>query len=282
MREMSRPVLSLLASFGLAAACGGRAVSAARTTSSAGADSSLGGAGDVSGGASSIAEAGRPFDAGVALANGGAAGVERAVAGAGGASSPDTSANAGGAVSNGANSGAGTGTAGSTSNACSNTTWTATASVLCVPEGEGCPGWPPQPQTPAQAIDGDAQTRYTSGRAQTGNEQFAVTFPALVTLTGISLTSVKFGESGDDGPALYAVEYSTDGVTFTPFDPPLAGSGSGSEALPIPNTGGFAEANELTLSFLATTMKAIKVKQTGSKGFWWSIREFSVAACRTD
>jgi hypothetical protein len=274
MREMggSPVALALIISLGIAAACGGRATSDGPSTNGAAGASN---ATSVIGGAGSLLDSsGAP--------NGGAPAPARAGGGSGGNSaSPEAGSNVGGALSNGGDIGeAGFGTAGDASDACSNTAWTASASVLCAPQGEDCPGWPTQPQTAAQAIDGDPNTRYTTGRAQAGDEEFVVTFPATVTLAGITLTSVTFGDNGDDGPAMYAVEYSVDGATFAPFDPPLVGSGS--EALPIPNTGGLGGSNELSIPFPPTTMKAVKVKQTGTKGLWWSIRELSVRACHVD
>jgi hypothetical protein len=212
-------------------------------------------------------------------AGAGAGAVSGGTSGGGTSGSAEAGGSEGGAVSGGGvMSVAGAGTGGGPSDACSNTTWTASASVLCV-EDQGClGGWANNPQEPAQAIDGDPNTRYTSGRAKTGNEEFVVTFPALVTLAGISLTSCGLGDI-NDGPTQYAVEYSTDGASFVSFAPPLVGSGS--EALLIPSTDAFGS-NKLSIPFPATTMKAVKIKQTGTTGSWWSIREFTVDGCKAD
>jgi F5/8 type C domain len=215
------------------------------------------------------------------LPTAGAGAVSGRTSGGGTSGSAEASGNEGGAVSGGGvTSVAGAGTGGGPVDACSNMTWNASASVLCVQtyRDQECPGWANDPQDPAQAIDGDPNTRYASGGAQTGNEEFVVTFPALLTLSGISLTSALFGDV-DDGPARYAVEYSTDGASFMSFDPPLVGSGS--EALPIPSTDARGS-NKLSIPFPATTMKAVKFKQTGTKGNWWSIREFTLDGCKAD
>jgi len=280
MRQMSdsRAALSLITSFALAA-CGGRATSLG-AIGGAGGDSEAGGA------ASALGGAGSPLAGDGAAPSAGASCDSWVPGGSAGAASPEAGADAGDAASTAGSTGssgsageAGLGTAGGSADACSSRTWTASASVSCAPDG-GCPGWPTQPQTAAQAIDGDPSTRYTTGRAQTGNEEFVVSFPATVTLNGISLSSVDFGTGENDGPALYAVEYSTDSVLFMPFEPPIMGSGL--EALPTPYTGGWFGSNELSIPFPATSMRAIRVKQTGTKGWWWSIREFGVAGCRSD
>ena len=151
------------------------------------------------------------------------------------------------------------GEAGNSGNACSHTTWTATGSCIAAPEFMSfC-------QPGSLAVDGNPLTRFTTGAWQVGTEEFAVTFPSTVTLSGIELTSIAYGLE-NDGPAIFEVESSADGATFAPFAPPLTGSGAAT----------------LTITFPATRMKAVKVKQTGMKDWWWSIREFEGIGCRTD
>jgi hypothetical protein len=201
-------------------------------------------------------------------------GVAPAAGGAVGGSSgvPEVGLEAGSASQLGgaptSNSG-GQGSAGNPIDACSPTTWSATASALCVPEGEFCFGWAAGPQTPSQAIDGDPKTRYTSGRAQDGTEEFVVTFPATVTISGIAVTAPYTL----DASGAYAVEFSSDGTTFLPFAPPLTGAGLVSDPPWSPVT--------LNLTFPAIAMRAIKLKQTDTSGQrgWWSITEFTVRGC---
>jgi F5/8 type C domain len=210
----------------------------------------------------------------VGLGAGGMAPATGSAVGGGSSAVPEVAVEAGSASLLGgaptSNSG-GQAAAGNPIDACSPTTWTATASVLCVPEGESCVGWAAGPQTPSQAIDGDPKTRYTSGRAQDGTEEFVVTFPATVTISGIAVTApYAFDASG-----AYAVEFSSDGTTFLPFAPPLEGPG-------VAGAGGFASGPiTLTVTFPATAMKAIKLKQTDNSGQhgWWSITEFTVTSC---
>jgi hypothetical protein len=67
----------------------------------------------------------------------------------------------------------------------------------------------------------------------------------------------------------YRAEFSaTDGTTFTPFAPVVMGTGSAN----------------LTITFpAATTMKAIKIYQTGMvvapSTSWWAINEITLVGC---
>ncbi len=245
-------VVSLLATLGPLVACGGQSQ---RDSQPARGDANPpGSAGAVD----------RP-DASIAPAAGGA------FAGSGPApqTEPDTGnpAQLGGAPTS---EPGGQGGAGSPSNACSSTTWVATASVLCVPYGEFCAGWAFGPQTPTQAIDGDPTTRYTSGRAQAGDEEFTVTFPDTVSISGIAVTAPY----SLDASGAYALEFSVDGATFSAFAPPLTGPGPAAGPATGPVT--------LTISFPATSLRAIKLRQTDTsmQHGWWSIIEFTVIDCR--
>jgi hypothetical protein len=144
--------------------------------------------------------------------------------------------------------------------ACDHVTWTFVPNVLCdTPE---CVTLPANQKDPAGAIDGNLATRWTSGRSQSsgGVETVTVTFPASVTIRGISLVTTV----ADDGPAAYRVEHSDDGVTFSGFNPPVTGAGS----------------DMLTIQFpVATTMRAVRVIQTGGKTRGWSINELSTIGC---
>jgi hypothetical protein len=141
--------------------------------------------------------------------------------------------------------------------------------VLCNGDGQDCPGWSNNPQGPAQALDSDLTTRYTSGDAQRGNEELVASFPAELTIDGIE---VLFPYSLDT-PAAWAFEYSLDGVVFRPFDPPLEGG----EPTAAPGV-----RPSLTVAFAPTAMKALKMKQTGQKYGWFSIVELNVTDCRVD
>jgi hypothetical protein len=66
----------------------------------------------------------------------------------------------------------------------------------------------------------------------------------------------------------YDVSFSEDGQTFFEFWPPSSGPGSA----------------DLTISFPRTTMRALKVTQTGAQppgvASWWSIHELTVSDCQ--
>ena len=73
--------------------------------------------------------------------------------------------------------------------------------------------------------------------------------------------------NGGDGAKAYKLEYSTDGTTFVAFNPAVAGTGS----------------DNITITFPATVMKAIRMTQTGAvvapATNWWSIFEITFAGC---
>lgn len=142
---------------------------------------------------------------------------------------------------------------------CDRADWTFTPSALC--DTAACTGIPATQRDPAGAIDGDRSTRYTSGRYQgsAGPESVTLTFGHTVTLAGLNLFTSALG----DGPASYEVEYATTGTNFVAFNPPVAGTGS----------------DDLSISFPARAMNAVRVTQTGSKPWWWSIHELTLLGC---
>jgi F5/8 type C domain len=147
--------------------------------------------------------------------------------------------------------------------ACAQSTWTFFANTTCAMSACALDNLPPSQVDPANAIDGDLFTRYSTGSVQTGGEFVTVTFAAPVSIDGIEL----FTSSLTDAPVEYDVSYSTDGVTFMEFTPQVRGSGT----------------PDLVVSFLRTTMLAFKVTQTGAEPpgniSWWSIHELTVEDC---
>jgi hypothetical protein len=176
-----------------------------------------------------------------------------------------TGGTANGGTANGgtANGGTANGGAGNGAAACMHASWTIAATDECMDSNPSCPNIPVTQKALANAIDGDATTRYTSGKTQAGNESVTVTFPSTVTISGVGLTSMN-----GDGPVMYDVQYSPDGTTFMEFTPAVTGAGS----------------DLLTITFPAPqAMKAVRVKQTGMvmapATSWWSIYEFTVTGC---
>jgi F5/8 type C domain len=141
---------------------------------------------------------------------------------------------------------------------CNRTSWTFTPSVVCT---TNCAGMADAQRLPSNAIDGDVNTRYTTGIKQgsAGPESVVLTFTAPVTISGVSL----YAKATTDAPNMYKVEYSTDGATFMAFAPPLAGPGL----------------TTLLIPFAKTQLRAIRVTQTGVWPHWWSVNEMTVVGC---
>ena len=132
-----------------------------------------------------------------------------------------------------------------------------TANTVCT---TACAAMTDANKLPANAIDGNTTTRYTTGASQKGTEVVILAFPKPVTLSGINL----FTKNGD-GPLAYLVEQSLDGANFSSFTPARLGAGS----------------DNLTVTFPAPTkVLALRISQTGVKPTnWWSIHELTVMGC---
>jgi glucosylceramidase len=129
------------------------------------------------------------------------------------------------------------------------TGWTATASST--PTDSCCTG-----DVPANALDGDSATRWSSGVAQAANQWFQVDMKATKSFNSISLDA---GSSTGDYPHGYQVFVSSDGSNWGS----AVASGSGTGQL-------------VTITFATQSARYIKVVQTSSSGSWWSIHEFNV------
>ncbi|MGW0504977.1 DUF1996 domain-containing protein [Micromonospora sp. NPDC003241] len=119
--------------------------------------------------------------------------------------------------------------------------WTATAS------GGGA-------DTPARMLDGDTNTRWTSGAPMTNGQSFTVDMRSVRTISGISLLS-----TGADHARGYQVFLSTDGRNWTG---------------PVASGKGFT--NQTLVDFEARDARHVRVVQTGSASNWWSVAEFTV------
>jgi hypothetical protein len=153
--------------------------------------------------------------------------------------------------------------AGGTVNGCDRANWTFTPQYTCDYPGNGNCNFDINQRAPAGAIDGLANTRYTDGRTQAGGEYVIVSFAGKVKLSGMNVMTT----TGGDGAKAYRLEYSTDGTTFTVFTPAIAAVGGDNLMIPFP----------------ATTLKAIKMVQTGMAVApainWWSIHEITFTGC---
>jgi F5/8 type C domain len=239
---------------------------AAGTTGAAGTTAAAG----TTGAAGDSSAAGTTGAAGTTAAAGttGAAGTT-AAAGTTGAAGTTAAAGATGAAGTGpCVPGPTTGAGGGTGNACANTMWTFTPTAICAnPPNPAC-GFCGNAMTgtcaPKNAIDGNVATRYTSGQAQVGTEQFVLSFAAPVSVTGIKLDS---SGSPTDATTSYLAEYSLDGTTFQTWCPPLAGPGATTSDIVFP---------------ARITVKALRISQTGTSAAakWWSLQEVTVDGCQ--
>jgi hypothetical protein len=158
--------------------------------------------------------------------------------GSGGTGAAGTSGTAG--TTGSAGSGGSGGSGGST--ALSRTGWTATAS-----HNAG---------TAINALDGNRSSRWTSGTAMTNGMFFQVDMQATRSFNQITLDSAG---STNDFPRGWQVFVSGDGMSFGS----AIASGTGTSAL-------------VTMTFPAQSARFIKIVQTGSASFWWSIAELNV------
>jgi F5/8 type C domain/Alpha-galactosidase, CBM13 domain len=108
---------------------------------------------------------------------------------------------------------------------------------------------------PLNALDEDPDTRWSSGRDMDGTDEVIVDFGGTVKISSINM--LLAGYDSDDFPDSYALYGSNDGVKFSSSSF-TSSSGSVTE----------------TKSFSTQTLRAVKIKQTGSnKGRSWSIND---------
>ena len=113
-------------------------------------------------------------------------------------------------------------------------------------------------QMPAQAIDGNLSTRWSTGISQANGQYFQIDLGSSQSFSKLVLDATN---SPNDYPAGYAVYVSNDGQNWGS----AIASGSGSSAV-------------TTISFSTVAARYIKIVQTGSSGWWWSIHELNVYA----
>jgi hypothetical protein len=102
------------------------------------------------------------------------------------------------------------------------------------------------------AIDGNIATRWSSGRAQAGNEFFKIDLGSVG-----CVSQVRVVTSGTDFAASYTVSVSTDDVNYITI---AKGPGN----------------NLLQIRFLNRLARYIRINQVGTSTSWWSIDELTV------
>ena len=140
-------------------------------------------------------------------------------------------------------SGSGSGGGGPTGAALSRSGWTATSN-------------PTSGDVPANLLDNNLSTRWSSGTPMANGQYFIVDMKSAQTFNKLVMDSTN--ASGDYARG-YAVYVSNDGSNFGS----AIASGTGASAV-------------ITVSFSAQTARYIKVVETGSSSSWWSINEFNV------
>jgi hypothetical protein len=111
--------------------------------------------------------------------------------------------------------------------------------------------------SPANALDGNLSTRWSTGQTQTDGQWYEVDMGATNTFYELVLDAAS---SASDYPRGYQVNVSNDG---TNWGSPVA-TGAGTSAL-------------TTIPIPSQIARFIRVTQTGSvSGLWWSIAEFNV------
>lgn len=108
---------------------------------------------------------------------------------------------------------------------------------------------------PANAIDGNTSTRFSTCAAMTNGQYLQVDMGRSQ-----PVGTVSFGSSGSssDYARGYTVSLSTDGVTWTPVK-----SGTGTSAT-------------ISAQFTARDARYVRVTQTGTASNWWSVAEMNV------
>jgi beta-glucosidase len=131
---------------------------------------------------------------------------------------------------------------GGTSQPLPRTGWTATST-------------PSSGDVPANLFDGNAATRWSTGTPMANGQTLTVDMAAPRSISRIVMDSAG---SASDFARGYQVFTSTDGVNF---GTPVA-TGTGTAAV-------------VTVSFPARTARYVRIVQTGSSTFWWSIAELT-------
>ncbi|HZR43064.1 MAG TPA: discoidin domain-containing protein [Ktedonobacteraceae bacterium] len=122
--------------------------------------------------------------------------------------------------------------------------------------------------SPAHALDGDANTHWGSGEAQSPGLWFQVN---MITPRPINSISLDAGPSTGDYPRAYMVFVSLDGSNW--------GHSIASGDTTSQGSGAYVTPGQLiTISFPVQQARFIRVVDLGSAGNWWSIYEFNVYA----
>jgi hypothetical protein len=112
--------------------------------------------------------------------------------------------------------------------------------------------------TPANALDGNAGTRWSTGQPQTNGQWFQVDLGSPQTFFQIEMDS---GLSAGDFAHGFQVLVSNDGINWG--SPLVTGVGS---------------SQVISVTFASQTTRYVRVSQTGSAAQWWSLHELNLLA----
>ncbi len=113
----------------------------------------------------------------------------------------------------------------------------------------------------ANVLDGDLDTRWSSGAAQAGGEWLQID---LGSPTLMSRITVDAGASTDDWPVQYEVLVSDDGTTWRSV---AAASGAPDDTT----------SDEITTTrFAPQVARYVRIEQEGTGGYWWSVAEVNL------
>jgi Endoglucanase len=118
--------------------------------------------------------------------------------------------------------------------------------------------------SPANMIDGNVATRWTTGAAQTNGQYVQVDMGALITLNNVTIDTEKNTSNETDYARGYTLQLSKDGSTWT-----TVATGAGTF-------------KATTIGFVAQAARYFRMTQTGSAGSWWSIGELTAGLYNDD
>lgn len=118
--------------------------------------------------------------------------------------------------------------------------------------------------TPANMLDGNTGTRWTTGVAQAAGQSVTVDMGALVTLNNVTTDTAKNTTDEDDWARGYSLQLSRDGSTWN-----TVATGVGTR-------------KATTIGFTAQAARYFRLTQTGSAGNWWSIGELTAGLYNDD
>jgi hypothetical protein len=162
--------------------------------------------------------------------------------------STDTGGSAGTGGASGTGGSAGSGGSGGGINPCDRASWYVTASESSLNQGDLF-------NPPAQAVDGDLTTRWSTGSDLVGGEWFLIDLGAIAPHVSELLLDATC--SPNDYPIGYKLELSETGSVFF--------SVANGEGAPV-----------MTINFTDSPARFLRITQLGSRSGWWSICELRV------